>query len=136
MGAAFRLIPDHFRVFLCRPKLRWPRPELKRLVGIASKPPCYPSVAVLHINGPFNAHLCETGNHSAAEAVPSRRCHRGTIALRPTDRERLSIACPGHVDTASLTREGTVFSSIGGELVQRHADALRGGRSEGQYRTL
>src|SRR6266478_10179849 len=67
-----------------------------------------------------------------AEPTLLRLTHGRPIALGPAHGEDGADASPRDIDTTPIRRKRPVFPGVGGELVQRKPDRLRGSRIEAQ----
>jgi hypothetical protein len=70
-------------------------------------------------------------NHITEPAL-LRLQHGRPIALAPAHGEGVAGGPPGHIDATPTRRKCPVFPGIGGELVERKPDGLRGSRIEAQ----
>src|SRR5262249_21427473 len=67
-----------------------------------------------------------------AEPAPFRRRYERPLALGPAHGEGVAVGSPADVDAARIRRQRPVFPGIGGELVEREPDRLRGSRAQAQ----
>jgi len=63
-----------------------------------------------------------------AEPVPLGRRHGWPLAFGPAHAKDLALGLPANVDTTPVRRERPVLHGVGGKLVDREPDGLRGGR--------
>src|SRR5262249_13677967 len=68
----------------------------------------------------------------SAKPAPLRGRYRGPLTLDPAHGDGVVADPPGDADTTPSRRERPVLSSVGGKLVEREPDGLRGSCLEAQ----
>ena len=61
-----------------------------------------------------------------AEPASLRRRHARSLALGPAHGEGAVIGAPADIDETAIRRERPIFPRVGGKLVERKPDRLRG----------
>ena len=75
-------------------------------------------------------------NDAQPEAPRRRRRDRRTAALRPVQHQRVRPQLPSEANSSRFRRQRAVLGGIGGELVQRQRQPLRGRRLQRNIRPL
>ena len=102
----------------------------------ASQPPPQTRRLVIERNVPRNGRFGQRGQHCDAEAVARRFIDRRAAVLLPRYVKDIVIAGPCDLDAPVLVRQRSMLHRIRCELVQRHADDLRGFPGEAKVRPV
>ena len=103
-------------------------PGLQRARCWAGQTPSHARASIIEVNLAIHASLCRRFHDCSAEPASLRRRYRRPLALGPTHGEGIAIRPPIDIDATDIRRKRPVFAGIGGELMEREPDGLRGSR--------
>ena len=107
-------------------------PGAERIRSWASQAPSHARGRVIKTDHTVHAALRHRLHYDGAEPASLRRRHRRPIALDPVHGKGVAGDAPRDIDAAFIGGKRPVFSSVGGEFVEREPDGLRGSRREAQ----